>query len=138
MKSLGMAGSAVPRAKPGVHEHALALLAAIADPKATKRSLTELRDATAAHDKALEASEAATAEAAEREKAARRAEANATRARQALADESASAASALGKRETAVAERERLATEAEQSQTARAEELAQREDHLRKAGVKGF
>ena len=138
MKSLGQAGGAMPRAKPGDHERALALLAAIADPKATKRALTELRDSTAAADVAREASEAAERKAAERDKAAQKAEIGATRARQALADETEKVRGELGGREKAVAERERLATEVEQAQAVRVEELAQREDHLRKAGVAGF
>ena len=139
MKTLGrMAGSSMPRAKPGDHERALALLAATADTKVTKARLVELRDATAAHDKSREEAEAAERKAAERDKAAHRAELDATVARQALADESAEAAASLGKRETAVTERERLAAEAEQSQEARDKELQRREDHLRKAGVRGF
>ena len=138
MKSLGMASSAMPRAKPGDHERALALLAATADAKATKVRLTELRDATAALEKSRDEAEAAERKAAKRDKAAHRAEMDATVARQALADESAEAAASLAKRETAVAERERLATEAEQSQEARDKELQRREDHLRKAGVRGF
>ena len=138
MKSLGMASSAMPRAKPGDHERALALLAATADAKVTKARLVELRDATAAHDKAREDAEAAERKAAERAKAAHRAEMDATIARQALADESAEAAASLGKRETAVAERERLATECETSQAARDADLKRREEHLSKAGVRGF
>ncbi len=138
MKSLGMSGGAMPRAKPGDHERALALLAATADTKVTKARLVELRDATLAHDKAREDAEAAGRKAAERDKAAHRAELDATIARQAMADESAEAQAALAKRETAVAERERLATECEQSQEQRDKGLAQREDHLRKAGVRGF
>ena len=138
MKTLGMAGSAMPRAKPGDFEKALALMAATGADKATKAYLTELRDATLAHDKAREDAEAATAKAKQRESEAQAAEAAATGTRQALADESAEAQAALGKRETAVADRERLATECEQSQEARDKELARREDHLRQAGVRGF
>lgn len=139
MKTLGrMAGSSLPRPKPGDHERALALLAATADPKVTKARLVELRDATLAHEKARDDAQAAERKAAERDKAAEAAEADAIRARQALADETAKARDELGRRETAVAERERLATECEQSQEARDKGLAQREDHLRKAGVRGF
>ena len=138
MKTLGMAGSAMPRAKAGDYDKALALLAATGADKGTKAYLTELRDATTAHDKAREDAEAAERKAADREKAAQAAEAEATRARQALADESAEAQAAHAKRETAVAERERLATECETSQEVRDRGLAQREDHLRKAGVRGF
>ena len=138
MKSLGMTGPAMPRAKPGDHERALALLAATADAKVTKARLLELRDATAAHDKSREEAEAATAKAKQRESEAQAAEADAIRARQALADDSAKARDELGKRETAVAERERLVTEAEQSQEAQDTELTRREVHLREAGVRGF
>lgn len=139
MKSVGQTGSAaMPRAKPGDHERALALLASVADPKATKKSLTELKDATAAHDASREAAEAATAEAKRRQEAAQAAEADATRARQLQADETAEARTELGQRETAVTERERLAGEVEQAQAVRAEGLAEREDHLKRAGVRGF
>ena len=138
MKSLGMAGSAMPRAKAGHYETALALLAATGADKKTREYLLELQDATAAHVRAREEAEAAEGKAAERDKAAQAAEADAIRARQALADESAEAQAVLGKREVAVAERERLATECEQSQEARDKGLAQREDHLREAGVRGF
>ncbi len=136
--NLGLKPGAVPKAKPGDHERALALLASVADPKATKKYLTELRDAQTAADKAREAAEVAERKTAERGKAAQEAEADATRARQLQADESAAAMAALGKREAAVQERERVAAECEQSQTARDEELTRREDHLRKAGVRGF
>ncbi len=128
----------MPRPKPGDHERALALLAATADAKVTKARLVELRDATAAHEKAREEAKAAERKAAERDKAAHRAELDATIARQAMADESAEAQASLGKRETAVAERERVAGEVEKSQEARDKELQRREDHLRKAGVRGF
>ena len=65
-------------------------------------------------------------------------EADAIRARQALADETAAARIELGERETAVTERERLAGECEKSQGLRDKELIRREDHLRQAGVAGF
>ncbi len=128
----------MPRTKPGDHERALALLAATADTKVTKARLVELRDATAAHDKAREEAEAATAKAKQRGSEAQAAEADAIRARQTLADETAKARDELGKRETAVAERERVAGECEKSQEARDKEFQRREDHLRKAGVRGF
>ncbi len=136
--NLGLKPGATPKAKPGDHERALALLASLADPKATKKSLAELQNGTLAHDQAREAAEVAERKAAERDKAAQASEADATRARQLQADESAAATAALGKREAAVQERERVAAECEQSQTARDQELTRREDHLRKAGVRGF
>ena len=86
-------------------------------------------------DGALSSSLAA---ATKRDQVAREAEADATRARQLLADESSAAMAALGQREVAVAERERLVTEAEQSQGLRDKELLRREKHLREAGVRGF
>ncbi len=138
MKTLGMAGSTMPRTKPGDHERALALLAATAEPKVTKARLVELRDATAAHDKSREEAEAAELKVVERTEAAQAAEADATRARQALADDSAKARDELGKRETAVAEREKVAGEVETSQEAQDTELTRREVHLREAGVRGF
>ena len=82
--------------------------------------------------------EAATAKAAKRDSEAQKAEADATRARQALADDTAKAHDETGNREKAVAEREHLATEVEASQDTRDKELVRREDHLRKAGVRGF
>ena len=133
----GLKPSALPRAKSGDFERALALLAGITD-KHKKAYLAELRDAQAVHDKARESAEAATAKAKEREGAATTAEADAIRERQALIDETATAREELGKRETGVAERERFATEAEQSQDARDAELKRREEHLSKAGVRGF
>ncbi len=138
MKSLGMTGSTMPRTKPGDHERALALLAATAYTKVTKARLVELRDATAAHDKSREDAEAATAKAKQRESEAQAAEADAIRARQALADESAEAQATLGKREADVTERERVAGECETSQKARDADLKRREEHLSKAGVRGF
>ena len=138
MKSLGRAGSAVPRAKVGDYDAAIAFMISAGDAKTTKARLVDLRDATAAHDKAREEAQAAGRKAAERDKAAHRAEMDATVVRQALADETAEARAALGKREEAVAGREKAATECEQSQEARDKELARREEHLSKAGVRGF
>ena len=134
----GLTPGTMPRTKPGDHERALALLAATADSKATKKHLTELKDATAIYDNARDDAQAAEHNAAERDIAAQASEGKAIRARQTLADETAAARSELGQRETAVAERERLATECETSQEARDKELTRREDHLKKAGVRGF
>ena len=138
MKNLGMAGSALPRAKAGEFENALGLLAALAKPKATKASLLELQDATAAADKAREDAEASTAKAQQRESAAQKAEAAATVGRQALADETARSEAALGNREKQLAAREVLAADVEAAQDVRDKELAAREAHLREAGVQGF
>ena len=137
MKAVGMTGGPVPRAKPGDYERSLALLAGITA-KDAKARLTELRDGAAAHDRAREDAEEAERKATARDTVARAAERKATLARQALVDESAEAQAAHAKRETAVAERERLVTEAEQSQGARDKELKGREEHLSKAGVRGF
>ena len=128
----------MPRPKPGDYDVALSLVAAFGDDKAVKATLTGLRDATLAHDKAREEAEAAERKAAERNKAASRAELDATVARQALADESAEAQVVLAKRETAVTEREQTAGEVEKSQVLRDKELARREAHLKQAGVRGF
>ncbi len=138
MKSLGMAGSPLPRARVSDFEMALQLLTIFGNDKARKQGMTELRDEKAAAVKAREDAEAAGRKAAERDKAAQAAEADATLARQALADESAAATTAHAERETAVAERERLATEAEHSQGLRDKELVRREVHLHEAGVAGF
>ena len=128
----------MPRARVGDFENALALLVATGADKATKAYLTQLHEATAAYDKARDDAQAAERKVTTREAEAQTAEADATRARQALADETAAARADLGQREVAVAERERLATEAEKSQGLRDQELIRREDHLRKAGVAGF
>ena len=128
----------MPRPKPGDYDVALSLVAAFGDDKVVKATLTGLRDATLAHDKARDDAQAAERKAAERDKAAHRAELDATVARQALPDESAEALAVLAERETAVTERERVAKECETSQEARDKELARREAHLKQAGVRGF
>ncbi len=137
MKQLLRPG-AMPRAKVGDFENALALLVATGADKSTKAYLTQLHEATAAYDKARDDAQAAERKVTTRESEAQAAEADAIRARQALADETATARAELGQRETAVAERERLAGECETSQEARDKELARREEHLKKAGVRGF
>ncbi len=128
----------MPRAKVGDFENALALLVATGADKSTKAYLGELHAATAAYDKAKDDAQAAERKVTTRESEAQAAEADATLARQLLADETAAATAALGEREIAVADRENLAKEAEQSQVARDKELTRREDHLREAGVRGF
>ena len=134
MKSLSMTGGPVPRAKPGDYERSLALLGAITG-KETKARLIELRDATAAHDKAREEAEAATAKAAEREKAALKAEGKAVRARQTQADEGAAAMVALGMRESAVTEREKSADVRDKALFARKRDIDRRVKLLTEAGV---
>ena len=134
----GLKPGAMPKTKAGDYDTALELLASVADPKATKKSLIELRDARTAADAARDAAEAAERKAKEREIAAQAAEADAIRVRQRLVDETATARTELGQRETAVAERERLAGECEKSQEARDTDLARRETHLKSAGVRGF
>ena len=129
---------AMPRAKVGDFENALVLLVATGADKSTKAYLTQLHEATAAYDKAREAAEAAERKVTAREEAAREAEADAIRARQLLADETAKAREELGRREKAVADRENLVAEAETSQEARDKELHRREEHLKQAGVRGF
>lgn len=138
MKSLGQAGSAKPRVRPGDMERALALITELGGDKKSREYLADLVAAEAEADKARTVAEAAIVKAKQRESEAQAAEADAIRARQALADESAKARDELGKRETAVAERERVAGEVKHSQEARDKELQRREDHLRKAGVRGF
>ena len=128
----------MPKAKPGDFERALQLAATFGAKDAVKDGLQQLRDAKAAADEANSTALATMAAATKRDTMAREAEADATRARQALADETANARTELGDREVAVGERERLATEAEKSQGLRDQELIRREDHLRKAGVAGF
>ena len=89
-------------------------------------------------EQALEATRIASAEGKKREVAAKKAEANATLSRQALADQSEKSRAELGKRERSVAEREAMADEIEAAQGSRDKELAEREKLLRQAGVKGF
>ena len=115
-----------------------AVLAALSDPKATKKALAELVGAEKAANAATEQAEAAERKATDREKAAQAAEADATRACQALADETEKARDELHKRFTAVSGRERVAGEVEKSQDARDADLKRREEHLSKAGVRGF
>ncbi len=137
MKPLLKPGT-MPRAKAGDFDKALALVAGVADAKATKKYLAELQDSTLAHDASREAAATAAAESTKREEAAREAESAATVSRQRLADETANARVELGDREVAVGERERLAGERETAQEARHKELARREGLLRDAGVKDF
>ncbi len=137
MKQLLRPG-AMPRAKVGDFENALALLVATGADKGTKAYLGELREATTAYDKSRDEARAAELKVEARESEAQTAEASATRARQALADETAGARTELGNREMAVTDRENLAGETEHAQAVRTKELQRRETHLRDAGVKGF
>ena len=135
---LGLKPSVMPKARAGDFERALQLAATFGSKDAVAHGLKQLRDATAAHDKARDEAQATMTAATKRDTMAREAEASAIRARQVLADESAAASAALGQRETAVADREHLVADAEKSQGLRDKELIRREDHLRKAGVAGF
>jgi hypothetical protein len=128
----------MPKAKPGDFERALQLAATFGSKEDVMAGLQQLRDAKAAADEANSTAQATMAAATKRDTLAREAEAAATRARQALADETKAAHASLAQREGAVADRENLAAEAEKSQGLRDQELIRREDHLRKAGVAGF
>ena len=135
MKSLGMAGSAMPRVKTSDFDMALQLLTIFGNDKARKQGFTELRDEKAAAVKAREEADAQIAEAKREKEEVREAEAAATRARQALADETATARTELGRREVLMTERERLAGEVKTSQETRGKDLSRRERLLREAGV---
>ena len=130
-----MASGGLPRARVSDFDMALQLLTIFGNDKARKQGMTELRDERVAAVKAREEADAHIVEGKRREETAQAAEADATRARQALADETERARTELGGRETAVAERERLASERDAAQETRDEELARREAHLREAGV---
>ncbi len=138
MMGVGKAGSARPRIKPGDMDRFMSWLEFMSVDKATKSYAKEVHEATLAHDAARKGCEMASAETKRIGEEALQAKEDATRARQALADETALARTEFGQRETAVAERERLATECETSQDARDKELTRREEHLKKAGVRGF
>ena len=138
MKSLGMEGSARPRAKAGDFERAWQVIVAAGGDTKTKSYLAELVKAQAAHDKAQTGAEAAAVVSQKREAGAQKAEAAATVARQALVDDTAKAHAELAERERGVAAREALAVEIEGVQTKRDKELAKRERLLREAGVQGF
>ena len=135
---LALKPGAMPKAKPGDFERALQLAATFGSKDAVTKGLKELQDATAANEQTRDDAQAAEVRAVQRDTEAQASEAKAIIARQALADETAVAHNELGQRESAVAERERLVKEAETSQEARDKEFTRREDHLRKAGVRGF
>ena len=67
MSAFNQPGRARPQARPGDWERAIEILAATGADKETKTYLTDLRDASAAHDTARETAEAATAESKQRE-----------------------------------------------------------------------
>ena len=135
MKALGMAGSAMPRAKASDFDMALQLLTIFGNDKARKQGMTELRDAKGGADEAREASEAAERKAAERGKAAQEAEANATRARQALADETEKARVERSQRMSEIREKEKAQCARDLEQESREQDIARRERLLRDAGV---
>ena len=138
MMKVGFKPGAMPRTKPGDYERAWAVNVAAAGDLKVRKYLAEL----VAVEAAIGERETAVVErervVAERDKAAQAAEANAIRARQALADETAAAQAAHAEREVVVTERERVAGEVDQSQDARDADLKRREEHLSKAGVRGF
>ena len=135
MKSLGQAGMAFQRAKLTDFDKAIAILAAVADGKASKAHLQELRDAAQAEADRREEAEAMVAKATARDAEARQAEADAVHARQVLADESAATSAKLDARERAVAEREQAANAREAELGERGEDFDRRERLLRQAGV---
>ena len=135
---LGLKPGAMPKVRAGDIERAWELnIAANGDLK-TRHYLKELVAAQAAADEASAQAQTTMAAATKRDQMAKQAEADATRARQLLADETAAARAELGQREVKVAERENLVAEAEKSQTARDADLKRRETHLASAGVRGF
>ena len=138
MKTLGQAGSNMPRVKAGDFDRAWQVIVAAGGDTKTKAYLDELVAAEKNSDTAREAALAAVAKAQQRETAAQKAEAAATVARQALADETARGEHLLQTREKTVAARETAAADVEKAQDARDKELAAREQHLAAAGVSGF
>ncbi len=135
---LGLKSAVMPKAKPGDFERALQLAATFGSKDAVTRGLKELQDAAAALDQARDDAQATAAAATKRDTMAREAEAAATHARQALADETAVARAELGSREVKVAEREQAADARDAAQETRDEELGRREGLLREAGVANF
>ena len=120
MKTLGMASSGRPKVRPGGFDSALEVIVAVRGDKATRSYLTELVDATAAHDKAREGYEFAKAEASRRETVALEAEATARSQREALATETAETASRLSaERAELKTERQRLGELGERLETKR-------------------
>ena len=135
MKTMGQAGLAMPRAKPGDFERALQLLASVADSKSSKMHLQELRDATAAEVDRREEVEFLITKAKERDETARQAEADAAHARQVLGDETAAASAKLDTRERAVGEREKAVGEREAFLDKLGQDVDRRVKLLRAAGV---
>ena len=133
MKSLGQAGSALPRLRPGDYERTLAIVAGLGNDESVKAKLTELRDAEVAHEAAREAAEVATSIASRREDAARLAEADAESEQSALATETAASAAQLrAARASHATEGQRL-TELADDLTAKELDLKTREGALRRA-----
>ena len=135
MKSLGRAGMAFQRAKLTDFDKAIAILAAVADGKASKAHLQELRDAAQAEVERREEVEALIVTAQARDEEARRSQAEAARARQVLADESAATSAKLDTREMAVAEREQAADARQAVLAELGTDLERRSKLLRAAGV---
>ena len=133
MMGVGQTGSALPRAKAGDYDRALALVAGLGDDKAVKAKLTELRDASLAHDKAREEAEAAALEAKRRDAMAQDAEDGARSELAELAGHKAAFdAQTRNERATLDAERQRLDEIAKQYD-AEGADLNQREAALKRA-----
>lgn len=133
MKNVGLTAPAMPRAKPGDYERALALMAATGADKGTKAYLIELQDATLADNAAREAAETAQAEAKRCEGLAREAEADARSQRASFATETAETDRRLtAERGELATERMRLGEWTKESE-ARETDLNLREAALRRA-----
>lgn len=132
--TVGLAAGSAPTARTQLYDRTLALIRAAADTKVTEKNLVRLRAATAEHAKAEAAALGVSNLAVDRLDAAQAAEAKATKARQALADETAKAQAALGERGSAVAKREADADGRDEKQDVRAADLKRREGLLKQAG----
>ena len=133
MKSLGQGGSGKPRAKDSVMDMAHALIAAAADPKATKARLLTLEEATAESVRVRDEAAATVAEASKREAAAMAAEDAARSQREALAAETITAESRLSaERAEQREEAKRLLSTGQQLEIQRLD-LEKREAALRRA-----
>ena len=89
MKSLGMTGAARPKERPGDLDRVKDWLQFLSVDKATREYVTEVHEATLAHDKARDEATAAIAEAKDRDAAARETEGRARTQREDLAKETA-------------------------------------------------
>ncbi len=133
MNGPGLGGSALPRARPGDYERALALVAGLGADKAVKAKLTELRDAQAANDLARENAEVAVAESKRLEGLAREAEADARSQRTSFATETAETDRRLTVERQELAGEQRRFGEWDEDLKAQDADLKQREDALKVA-----